>query len=135
MALGDAPFAEPMVASLESALRSASAEYHGIVAHEGTTLVGLIVLGAVSGAQGAGRIYFVAVDAAARRRGLATTLLEAGCVELRRRRARFVVIELPEEPRLVAAFALARRAGFEEEARVGDYAREGVGLVVLRRTL
>jgi ribosomal protein S18 acetylase RimI-like enzyme len=133
--LDDARDAEPMLASLDGALRSASDEYGAIVAHDGDALVGVVVFGETAGARGAGRLYLVAVDATARRRGIAMALTEAACTDLRTRGARFVVIEAPEEARLQPALALAWRAGFREEGRVGDYVRDGVGLVVLRRDL
>jgi ribosomal protein S18 acetylase RimI-like enzyme len=133
--LGDAPYADSLRASLESAMRSASDEHRAIVAHDGDMLVGLAVFGETAGALGAGRIHLVAVDPSARRNGLGMALTQAACADLRARRARFVVIELPEEPRLESALRLARRAGFYQEGRVRDYVRDGVGLLVLRRDL
>jgi ribosomal protein S18 acetylase RimI-like enzyme len=134
-ALGDAPYAEPLLASLDGALTAASDEYRAIVAHDEGALVGLVVFGETAGARGAGRIYVVVVDAAARRRGIATALLEAACHDLGARGARFVAIELPEDPHVERGRWLADRGGFREEARVSDYVREGVGLVFLRRDL
>jgi ribosomal protein S18 acetylase RimI-like enzyme len=134
-ALGDAPYAEPLLASLDGALLAASDEYRAIVARSEGVLLGLVVFGETAGALGAGRIYFVVVDAAARRRGIATALIEAACRDLGARGARLVAIELPEDPRLERGRWLADRAGFREEARVSDYVREGVGLVLLRRDL
>ncbi len=134
-ALGDAPWAASMLAALDEALRSASDEYRALVARDATSLVGLIVFGGIAGALGAGRIYFVAVDAAVRRRGIAIALIEAACSALRSRHARFVAIELPEEPGLGVGRALAQRARFRQEAAVSDYVRDGVGLVLLRRDL
>jgi ribosomal protein S18 acetylase RimI-like enzyme len=134
-ALGDAPYADSMRAPLDGALATASDEYAAIVARDGDALVGVAVFGETAGARGAGRLYLVAVATGARRRGIATALTEAACVHLRSRGARFVVIELPEEPELHPAHAIARRAGFREEGRVEDYVRDGVGLTVLRREL
>ena len=131
--LGDAPDAASMRAPLEGALGSGGDEYRAIVARDANALIGVIVFGETAGALGAGRIFFVAVDVTARRRGIATMLIEAACSELRSRGARFVALELPEEPRLDAGRALAQRAGFRREAWVSDYVREGVGLAFLRR--
>ena len=131
--LGAAPYAEPFRAALDAALRCGSDEHRAIVAHDADVLVGLIVFGETAGAHGAGRIYFIAVDERARGRGVATTLLEAACRDLRERGARFVAIELPEDPHLVGGRAVAHRAGFYEEARVSDYMGPGVGLALLRR--
>lgn len=114
---------------------SGTDEYRAIGAHQRTMLIGFVVLGETAGALGAGRIYFVAVHATTRRRGVATALIEAACADLQARGARLAVIELPEEPGLAAGLALARCTGFREEARVSDYARDGVGLLLLRRDL
>ena len=133
--LGDAPHAEPMLAALDSALMRVSDEYRAIVAREGSAVVGVIVFGEVAGARGAGRIYLVAVDAAARRRGIARALVDAACQELAERRARFVMIELPAHARLTDVRRLVERAGFREEGRMDDYVRDGVPLLFLRRAL
>lgn len=131
--LGDAPYAAAMLAPLDAALRSASDEYRVLVAREASALRGLIVFGETVGATGAGRIYFVAVDAAARRRGIASALIGAACRELRSRGVRFVAMEIVEEPRLEAGRALAAREGFRREGVVSDYVRDGIGLALLRR--
>lgn len=131
--LADAPSADSILATLDAALRSPSDEHRVIVACDANTLVGLIVFGETAGAVGAGRVYFVAVDASVRRRGIATTLIDAACSELRSRGARFVGVELAEDPRLDAARALAERTGFRREGAVSDYVRDGIGLAFLRR--
>jgi ribosomal protein S18 acetylase RimI-like enzyme len=133
--LGGALFAEGMLASLDEALRSGSDEYRAVGAHDGNALIGFVVFGGIAGTLGAGRIYFVAVEANARRRGIATALMEAACTDLESRGSRFAVIELLEEPLLAAGLALAHRTGFREEGRVSEYVRAGVGLLLLRRDL
>ncbi len=133
--LGGAPFAEGMLASLDEALRSDSDEYRAVGADDGNALLGFVVFGEIAGALGAGRIYFVAVEATARRRGIATALMEAACTHLQSRGSRFAVIELLEEPPLASGLSLAHRTGFREEARVSEYVRDGVGLILLRRDL
>lgn len=133
--LADAPYAEPLLASLDAAIRSDSEEHRALVAHDGDRLAGVIVFGEIAGARGTGRIYLLAVDATARGRGLGAALVHAAFTHLGAHGARFVVIELPEEPRLARALRLAGRTGFFEEARVSDYVRDGVGLLVLRRNL
>lgn len=133
--LGDAGYADAMRAALDEALSSETEEYRAIGAHDRGSLIGFIVFGATAGASGAGRISCVAVDTPARRRGVAKTLIEAACAELRAHHVRFAMIELPAEPELAPALSLASRAGFHEEARVSDYVRAGVSLLLLRRDL
>jgi ribosomal protein S18 acetylase RimI-like enzyme len=131
--LGGFLFAEAMLASLDEALRFASDEYRAIAAHDGKALTGLVVFGEIAGTHGTGRVHLVAVDETVRRRGIGTALMEAACADLHGRGSRFVVIELVEEPRLASGRALAHRTGFREEGRVHDYARDGLGLSLLRR--
>ena len=133
--LGDAGYAVAMRAALDEAVTSETDEYRAIGAHDRGSLIGFIVFGATAGASGAGRIYCVAVDTPARRRGVAMMLIDAACAELRAEDVRFAMIELPAEPELSPALSLARRAGFQEEARVSDYVRAGVALLLLRREL
>jgi ribosomal protein S18 acetylase RimI-like enzyme len=122
-----------MLAPLDGAIRSETDEYRALIARDTGAVIGLIVFGEIAGAIGAGRIYCVAVDDGARRRGIASALIEAACTELRSRGARFVAIEMAQDPRLDAARAVAARAGFLAEGRVSDYVRDGVDLVLFRR--
>ena len=131
--LADAPSREHHRETLDSALTSATDEYRALVAAEEATLAGLIVFGETAGALGAGRIYFVAVAANTRRRGIATALAEAASRDLTERGARFVIIELPDDPLLAGARLAAERAGYQEEGRVADYLSDGVSLLLLRR--
>jgi ribosomal protein S18 acetylase RimI-like enzyme len=135
VALGDWEYAEPLVAALDGALAGESDEYRGIVARHGDTIVGLIVFGETAGALGAGRIYLIAVGASARERGVAAQLVDAVCIELAGRGARFAMIELPGEPRFAPVRRLAERMGFREQGRIDDYLRDGVPLILLRRDL
>jgi ribosomal protein S18 acetylase RimI-like enzyme len=132
---GDAPYAEPLLAALETALARATDEHQAVVACDANALVGLVVFGEIAGARGAGRIHVVAVDANARRRGIAIDLIDAACTRLGEQGGRFVMIELPGDARLTGARRMAQRAGFHEEGRMDDYVRDGVALVLLRRDL
>ena len=134
-ALADAPHTEAMLAALDNALMRPSEEYRAIVARDRRAVVGVIVFGEVAGAHGAGKIYLVAVDAAARRRGIASGLVDAACEVLSERSARFVMVELPAHPRLTDGRRLMERGGFREEGRMEDYVRDGVPLLFLRRSL
>ena len=131
--LADAPCGEHHRLTLDSVLTSATGEYLALVAAEESALAGLIVFGETAGARGAGRIYFIAVDASSRRRGVATALAEAACRDLTERGARFVMIELPDDPHLAGARLVAEHAGFREQGRIADYLSDGVSLLLLRR--
>jgi hypothetical protein len=59
-------------------------------------------------------------------------LLDAALHDIAARGARLVVVEMPAEPALapVRSFLLGR--GFQHEARVRDFVRDGVDLALLR---
>jgi ribosomal protein S18 acetylase RimI-like enzyme len=127
------PYAEPALETLSRAVESPTAEARSLAAVRGGDLVGVIVYGTVAGTAGAGRVYLVAVTAGARLQGVAARLLDAAVAELVRARARFVLAEVPDDPRLAPGRELLTRAGFAEESRVPDYYADGVALTFLRR--
>ena len=129
------PRSEPFRVAVDTALGHEGDEHRAIIANTQRGLIGLIVFGETAGAHGAGRISFVAVERDARRRGVGLALIEAACADLRGRGARFVAIELTDDPALQAGHALASRAAFRREGHVDDYVSEGVGLELLRRDL
>jgi ribosomal protein S18 acetylase RimI-like enzyme len=133
--LADVPYAEPMLAAIDSALTRATDEHQALVASHAGALVGLMVYGETAGARGAGRIHFVAVDASARRRGVAMQLVRAACARLGERGGRLAMLELPADVRFASIRRLAERAGFREEGRIDDYVRDGRAFVLLRRDL
>lgn len=126
----------PPIAALERALDATTAETRGVVAVAPSgDVVGVAIFGTVAGAVGAGRLYYVAVGASARLRGVASRLYAMALESLARQGCRLVVAEMPDDRALrPGALALAR-AGFVEEARVPDFFRDGVALVFWRADL
>ena len=122
-------------AALESVIAGTDPESRGLVAVTDGRIVGLVVHGTTAGSDGAGRVLLIVIDPGARRRGVATALVDAAMADLRREGARFVVVEVADDPVLAPALALLRRCGFEPEARVADFFRDGVDLVILRREI
>jgi GNAT superfamily N-acetyltransferase len=136
--LRDAVSAPAYVESLASVVRAAAltpdVEQRGILAEVDGAPAALVVYGEFAGATGAGRLHLVVVDPRHRRRGLGTLLLERAGEELTTRSVRFILVELPDDrPTIDDYFALLRASGFNEESRVPDFYREGVGLVFMRR--
>lgn len=129
------PYGELPLERLRVALEASTDESRALIAAAGGEVVGLVLFGFVAGAVRTGVLHLVAVTAAARLRGVATQLIEAAVGELARRGARLVVGEMPDDPALLPARTLLQRAGFAEEARVADYYRDSVDLIVLRRDL
>ena len=129
------PYAEAPLHALERALAGGDEEAWGLVAVRAGEVVGLVVLGLVAGAQGAGRLQLVHVTASARLGGVGRTLIDGGAAEAAGRGARFLLAEVPEDPMLAPVHVLLQRAGFRVESRIPDFIREGVGIAFLRRDL
>lgn len=110
-------------------------ESRAIVAERAGEIVGLGLFGEVAGAIQAGRVHFVSVTASARLHAIGIGLCEAAVADLVSAGARLVIAELPDEPLLSPGRALLARCGFSETARVADYFRDGVDLIILQRAI
>ena len=131
--LGGTPYLGAALETLGRAIDSPPGEARALAAERAGECVGLVVHGTVAGTAGAGRVYLVAVTASARLQGTASRLLDAAIAELHRARARFILAEVPDDPRLAPGRELLLRAGFAEESRVADFYADGVALTFLRR--
>jgi len=116
-------------------MAQAPAESAGLVAEADGHPVGVAVFGLVAGAEGAAKMHGMAVAPEAQRHGIARALIEAFVEDLRRRGARFVLVEFPDAAELAGGRTLLQQAKFVEESRVKDYFRDGIALVFLRRNL
>ncbi|MBV6521745.1 MAG: hypothetical protein MNPFHGCM_01889 [Gemmatimonadaceae bacterium] len=97
------------------------------------TVTGFAIFGIVPGTEGAGRVRAIAVGPQARRRGLGRMLMNSALETLRNRNARFVLVELPDDPLLRRFESLLSSSGFVEETRAADLVRDGVAMRYLRR--
>jgi ribosomal protein S18 acetylase RimI-like enzyme len=131
--VANTPYVELPIESLRSAMSGPNTEVRGLVAERAWELIGVALFGLVAGAVGAGRLHAVAVTASARLQGVATRLVDEAVRALRADGARFVLVEMPDDRRLRAGLTLLLRGGFREEARVPDFYRDGVDLLLLRR--
>ncbi|HEX5438493.1 MAG TPA: GNAT family N-acetyltransferase [Gemmatimonadaceae bacterium] len=118
--------------ALEMALTGTGEESRGIVAEQHGALVGLVAYGMVAGSEGAGKLHLVAVAPSARRRGVGRLLCGAAFAQLESVRARLVIAEMADDPRLAAASALLAQFGLREEARVPDFYADGRALRIMR---
>ena len=131
--LANNPYAVRALDLLDSV--TADGEYRGLVAELDGRVVGIGVYGLVAGSQGAGALYAAAVDPAYRRRGVGRALVHAAVDSLRAEGARFVIVEVPDDPAATAHFVeLVAASGFTEAARVPDLYRDGVALTFWRQT-
>ena len=129
------PYQELPAYFLRLALAASSEESRAIVAVHGEAVVGCALYGAVAGAIGTGRIHFVAVAAGSRRLGIASRLCGAAVDDLSAQAMRSVIVELPDDRVVDSGRALLEGCAFTEAARVPDYYRDGVALVVLQRAV
>jgi ribosomal protein S18 acetylase RimI-like enzyme len=125
----------PRFALARALMAQAPAESAGLVAEADGYPVGVAVFGLVAGAEGAAKMHGMAVAPEAQRHGIARALIEAFVEDLRRRGARFVLVEFPDAAELAVGRTLLQQAKFVEESRVKDYFRDGIALVFLRRDL
>ena len=121
--------------ALEAVIAGADPDARAHIALGEDLLVGVIIYGVIAGSEGAGRLQLVVTAPAARRTGVATALVDQALRDLQRDGARFAIVELPDDPALHAGRALLQGCGFSVEARVPDFFRDGVDLLILRREL
>ena len=107
-------------------------EYFGLVAERAGALEGIAIAGFTAGAQGAGALHSIVVARETRRRGTGRSILDATVMALAEQGARFVVAEVADEPLFAPVHRLFASAGFDSEARLADFVRDGVSLVFWR---
>lgn len=126
----------PVVAPpLAQGLADPGGEEQVLIARDrvGGAITGFSLFGVVPGTLGAGRIRAIGVAPLARRRGVGGALLNATCEALRAQGARFVLVELPDEPEARFLWALLEAADFREEDRASELVRPGVAMRYVRR--
>ena len=122
--------------ALRSAVLSPSPDARALGSLPGAHINGVIVFGFFGGASGAGRLQLVAVERDARRAGVGAAMVREALAELREEGARFVLAELPDDPRVLpGAREFFESSGFREESRVDDFFRDGLALSFMRLEL
>ena len=134
-AIEQLPWREGARSAVDALVTRRDPDSRGLVALDAEHVVGLVIYGAVAGAVDSGRIQLVIVAPSARRHGMGTRLVEAAAAALHRDGSHRIFIELPDDPALVAGMQLLVRCSFDVHARIADYVRDGVDLVILRRDL
>ena len=122
-------------ASLDALIGKTDPDCRAHVALRGDTVAGVVIHGAIAGTLGAGRLQLIVTAPRFRRTGVARALVGASLEALRSLRARAAFVEMPDDPVLAPSTALHQPCGFHYEARVPDFYRDGVDLIVLRRDL
>ena len=135
-ALAGTPHLDGGLEAMRRALDAPSAESRALVAEGHGQLLGIALYGDVAGAVGAARLYALAVAEGARGQGVGRALLRrTSAVLAADHAARLVVVELADHSALAPAHHFLGAMGFREEARVADFYRDGVALLLLRLDL
>jgi hypothetical protein len=124
--LGGTRYEARALEQLDVALTFEDPEYMTLLAAEPASgqLVGLVMFGAVAGAQRATKLHaLLGVDA-----GTRVALVAATQTVASESGERLVVAELPDDPVFEDAIAALRASGYHEEGRVEDFVADGVGL-------
>jgi hypothetical protein len=113
------------------ALGSGDREHRAFVADDGRELCGIVVYGELLGSDRVMRVHFLGFSRSAEGQRLLDAVNDAA----RESRARFVFIEIADDPALRDTLRVLEDAGYRQEARIADYVRDGVALLFLRRSI
>ena len=133
--LGVTPYIDRALEVLELAERGHDDEHRALVIARDGTVAGLALFGAVAGAVGVSKLHAAVLAPSVSLGDVGERIVSAVVETARRAGARLTIAELPDDPAIGQVRALLSSAGFEEEARVPDYYRDGVALALLRREL
>lgn len=134
--LSGTPYLDGAVETLASAVQSPGAGGRAMGTIVDEHLESVIVFGFFGGAHGAGRLNLTVVEPEARRARMGWLLVEDAIDQLRHHGARFVLAELPDDPRaLIGAREFLESMRFREESRVENFYRDGIALSFMRRDL
>jgi GNAT superfamily N-acetyltransferase len=134
-ALGVTPYIDRAMEVLQRAERGHDTEHRALVIARDGTVAALALFGAVAGAVGVSRLHAAMVAPGVSLADVGQRIVAAVLDITRREGGRLVVAELPDDPAIGQVRALLTSVGFEEEARVPDFYRDGVALTLLRREL
>lgn len=135
-ALGVTPYIDRALEVLDQAERNPhDTEHRALVIARDGTVAALALFGAVAGADGVMKLHAAVLAPSVAIDDVGERIIGAVVEEARADGMRLMVAELPDDPAMGAMRALLTANGFEEEARVPDYFRDGVALTLLRRAL
>ena len=134
-ALGVTPYIDRALEVLELAERGNDPEHRALVIARDGTVAGLALYGTVAGSSGAARLHSAALAPGVEADDVGHRLVRAVADAARTAGARFLLVEIADDPALGTILSLLREEGFTEEARVPDFYRDGVSLTFLRLPL
>lgn len=110
-------------------------EHRALVIARDGTVAALALYGRVAGAVGVMRLHSIVLAPSVTADDVGERIVRAVLEDARAEGMRLLVAELPDDPAIGRQRALLASSGFEEEARVLNYFREGVALTLLRRSV
>ena len=131
-ALGVTPYIDRAMEVLQLAERGHDAEHRALVIARDGTVAALALFGAVGGAIGVSKLHAAIVAPSVSIADVGERIMSAVLDIARREGGRLIVAELPEDPVMGQVRALLTSVGFEEEARVPDFYRDGVAITLWR---
>ena len=135
-ALDGTPYLAGALDALRSAVGAPGADGRALAFVIDERIEGVIVFGFFGGADGAGRLQLTVIEESSRRTRAGRMLAEHAIALLGREGARFVLAELPDDPRaLPGARAFLESLSFAQESRVENFYRDGIALSFMRRDL
>jgi len=134
-ALGVTPYIDRAMEILQRAELGHDVEHRALVIARDGTVAALALFGAVAGAVGVSKLHAAIVAPSVSVADVGERIVSAVLDTTRHEGGRLIVAELPDDPVMNQARALLTSAGFEEEARVPDFYRDGVALTLMRRAL
>lgn len=134
-ALGVTPYIDRALEVLQLAERGNDPEHRALVIARDGTVAGLALFGTITGSSGAARLHTATLAPGVDSNDVGRRLMAAVVDAMRAAGARFLLVEMPDDPALGTIHGLLREQGFQEEARVPDFYRDGVALTFLRRAL
>ena len=116
------------------ALGASNREYRALVALADGDIAGVVAFGELLGSDGVIRLHLLASRASQYREvdGQLLAMVEDTAKGVR---ARFIFAEIPDDQASRKMLDALDAAGYAEEARIADYVRDGVPLILLRRPL
>jgi len=136
-ALGVTPYIDRAMEVLQLAERGSGhdEEHRALVIERDGTVAALALFGAVAGAVGVRKLHAAVLAPSVSAADVGQRIVRAVLDDARDEGALRMVPGLPDDPAIGQVRALLASEGFEEEARVPDFYRDGVGLTLSRREL
>jgi ribosomal protein S18 acetylase RimI-like enzyme len=132
--LGVTPYVDRVLELLDAATRG-DPETRAWVIERDDTAVALALFGPQPGTRDTWRLHGILLAPHIESHDLGRAMVDAVVRDVAGSGARLLIAELPADHALGRTLSLLRATGFQQEARIPHFYRDGVALLVLRREL